>query len=282
MGSSAKLSDQIETGKWNRGITVPYNGPEGSFNVSIAVFFPTGYIAEKESPALILLHPYGRIGSDWERFSSVKKLAEDNKIVLICPDMGKTVFENEFFPESAVRWQALPGGVWIRSTLIPFLQKQYRLCTKQKLTGIAGIEIGARGALLSAAQNPSIFGFAGGISGLYDSASVDSSSIFTGAYGPYRTQKTRWESADSIITLAPGLEKVQIYLSHGKNEKSIPLGQSQLLAIRLSQLKKQNPGRFAYQFDIIGRGDGGWGTWNAAIPVLFSKFVSFTTAIENE
>jgi S-formylglutathione hydrolase FrmB len=238
-------------------------------SVTVSLYFPKSYKAGMNR-TLILLHSYGKSSSEWEKTSGAAKLADEYGIILVCPDMGKTIYENEYFEETIIKWNALPGGKWIPKVLIPYLQKEKDLCTDRKRTGIAGLEIGARGALLAAARNPEMFGFAGGISGMYDSGSAMRFEGFNALYGKYKDNKDRWENADSIITLAPQLSGTVIFLSHGNKERNPSIDQSQLVLIKLAQLKKKQGG-FQYRFFEKGWGDG-WAIWGPSLVELFKDF----------
>jgi S-formylglutathione hydrolase FrmB len=244
-------------------------------SVTVALYFPKSYAAGMNR-TLILLHSYGKSSSEWEKTSGAAKLADEHGIILVCPDMGKTMYENEYFDETTIRWNALPGGKWIPQVLIPYLRKEKDLCTDRKLTGIAGLEIGARGALLAAARNPEMFCFAGGISGMYDSGSAMRFDGFNALYGKYKENKERWENADSIITLAPQLSQTVIFLSHGNKERNPSIDQSQLLLIRLAQLKKKQGG-FQYRFFEKGYGDG-WVIWGPSLIECFKDFDDSTSS----
>jgi hypothetical protein len=271
--SSAKYSGSIPSGSWLKNLSVPYSGSEGSFSVPAQMYFPDGYKSGDAVRTLVLLHPYGKNLTEWERFAAVKRYANEKRYVLVCPDMGKTVYESEYYPETMVKWQPLPGGQWIPKALIPWLRAEFSLCLTRETTGIAGVGFGARGAILAAERNPEMFGFAGGISGTYDAESAPSSSAFTGVYGKYKENKDRWMTVDNAITLAPNLRDTIVFMAHGKRERGSSIECSQIVLIKMSQLRKQNPGKYQYKFVVQEWGDE-WVIWNKFMPDMFMYFDS--------
>ncbi|HEY1406025.1 MAG TPA: alpha/beta hydrolase-fold protein [Spirochaetota bacterium] len=269
--SSAHYQGIIPSGGWLKNLTVPYSGDEGSFSVAVQIYFPEGYKAGDAVRTLILLPSWGRNQTEWEKSSNVKRYANERKYILVCPDMGKTVYENDYYPETTVKWHELPGGKWIIKALVPWLRDEFSLCRSRELTGITGVGFGARGAILSAARYPEVFGFAGGISGTYDAESVPLSTPFVGVYGKYKENKERWASADNVIALVPNLKDTIVFMAHGKRERGSPIELSQIVLIKLAQLKKQNPGKFPYKFVVQEWGDE-WEVWNKFLSDMFIQF----------
>ncbi|MGL4368959.1 MAG: alpha/beta hydrolase [Spirochaetota bacterium] len=265
--ASFKYEKPVKPGAWLKGISVPYDGPEGEFFVQVQIFFPEGFVKGEMIRSLILLPPRGKAVSEWERNSIARKLANQYKIALICPDTGKSVYETSFYPETADKWAPLPGGRWVAETLVPYMREQFALCRSRSDTGIAGIESGARGALLIAEKNPRLFGFAAGMSGLYD-LSVINSSAYVNVYGSKKSFPERWSREDNVIALASELKNTAVYIVHGKRDEEVPVDHSQLLVIRLSQLKKQNSGVYNYKYAERNKPHK-WDFWNSELPDLF-------------
>jgi hypothetical protein len=269
-GKAPLYTAEIPVKSWLRNINVPYSGPEGNFNVLIQIYFPQSYIKEKPVRTLILLPSYGRGLTEWEKNSAAVRYANEQQCVLVCPDMGRTVYESQYFPETTLRWHELPGGVWIPNVLVPFLRDQFGLCRAREITGIAGVGMGARGALLAAARNSEIFSYAGCIAGAYDAALLPQSGPLTAQYGRYKNFKERWESVDSVLSVAQNLKDSCIYMGHGKREKDNPIESAQIVLIKFSQLKKQHPS-FNYKFSFSEWGTE-WEVWNKLVPDLFAAW----------
>ena len=265
---SFKYDKPVPANAWTKGVSVPYKGPEGEFFVQVQIFFPENFVKGELIRSVILLPPRGKAITEWERNSTAKKMANKYKIALICPDTGKSVYETSFYPETADKWGPVPGGRWIAETLIPYMREQFALCRSRENTGIIGIEAGARGAMLVAEKNPKLIGFAGGLSGLYDLAVINSSA-YANVYGSKRQFADRWNKDDNIISLAPQLKNTAVYIVHGKRDEDVPIDHSQLLVIRLAQLKKQSPDAFNYKY-IERNKSHNWDFWNSELAEMFA------------
>jgi S-formylglutathione hydrolase FrmB len=257
-------------GSWQKSVVSGQNCDP----VNVQIYYPKKYNPET-SLTLVLLHSWGKSPAEWQKSSSAAKLADESNIVLVCPETGKTVYENEFYDDTSVKWNSMPGGKWMSSVFVPWLAADKKLYRGRQYTGIAGLEIGARGALLSAARNPGTFGFAGGLSGFYDSGSVTRSQIFTGAYGKYKDNKDRWENADSILPLAPALSRTTMFFSSGSRERNPSIDQTQFVLIIISQQKKKSGG-FDFRFVEKSWGEA-WGIWNPCLAEMCRDFVQSST-----
>jgi len=122
--------------------------------------------------------------------------------------------------------------------------------------------------MLVAEKNPKLIGFAGGLSGLYDLAVINSSA-YANVYGSKRQFADRWNKDDNIISLAPQLKNTAVYIVHGKRDEDVPIDHSQLLVIRLAQLKKQSPDAFNYKY-IERNKSHNWDFWNSELAEMFA------------
>lgn len=264
---SYKYDKPVKAGAWLKGISVPYAGPEGEFFVSTQIFFPEGWQKGEALRTVILLPPRGRGITEWEHNSSAAKFANLYRLALVCPDTGKSVYESSFYPETTEKWSPVPAGKWIVSTLVPYMRDQFALCPSGETTAVVGVETGARGALLLAAKNPDMFSFAGGLSGPYD-ITVLNSSAYAQVYGPKRQFHERWVKDDNIIALSPALKNTFVYIVHGKRDESVQIDHSQLVAMRLGQLRKQNSSKYPYRY-VERNKTHGWDFWNSELAEMF-------------
>ena len=170
----AGYSGKIVPGAWNT-VEVPYNDPEKSFSVKMQIYFPKNYSLGDRVPVMLLLHNYGASMYEWGRNSSIAVQAEKYNLVLVSPDMGRTLYETEYFPETTLKWNPIPGGRWVAEVLVPYLRAQFNLALNSKKTAVAGVGYAARGALLLASTYPQFFGEAVGIAGCYDQLSMSRS-----------------------------------------------------------------------------------------------------------
>lgn len=261
-------ANQIQPGKWLKNIQVPVTHEGETSTARIQIFFPKDYVKGKYHRTVIALHTYGERENEWETNTSIASLANKYSIVVVCPAMNKSLSETAFYPETAYRWNILPGGKYIGETLITFLNRTFSLATKKSGTGIIGVTAGARGALLVAATYSDKFAAAAGISGYYDQSTMPTSKMIESVYGSYRKNQQRWETEENVLKMADMLKGVSVYIYHGeKNDAFNPI-QSKLMAIRLKQLEKKDSG-YSITYKEGKTGGYGWLYWKGqAEPVM--------------
>lgn len=241
MAEKRDYMSQVQPGKWLKNIEVPVEFNGETSTARIQVYFPKDYMKGKYYRTVIALHQYGEKENDWETSTSVASYANRYSMVVVCPGLGKSIYETSFYPETSYRWNVMPGGNSVGETLIKFLNDNFSLATKKEGTGIMGVTAGAHGAILVAAQYSDRFAAAVGISGYYDQTTMQASRMVESVYGSYRKNQERWENDDNVLKLADKLRGVNVYIYHGDRNDAFNPGQSQLMAIRLKQLKNKNP-----------------------------------------
>jgi len=258
-------SSRIQPGKWLKNVIVKteYSGETSS--AKIQIYFPKSYTKGKKLRTIIALHQYANNEKDWETGASIESSANKYNMVIVCPDMDKSVYETLYYPETTYKWNVIPGGKFIGETLIKFLNDNFSLALKKESTGIAGVIAGAHGAILIACQYPEKFNAAAGISGYYDPTIMQNSRMIEAVYGSYNKFQTRWENDDNPLKLAERLKGVYIYLYHGLKQDAYNPGQSRIMAIKLKQLQKKSP-----EYNVVYKdnkyGAYGWLYWRGQIP----------------
>lgn len=237
-----KYANKIRPGNWLKNISVNYQVKQIRKSVHIQIYFPKSYKNGQSLRTLIGLHGYNGSSSDWENYTSIESDADKYNFIIVCPSMGKTLYESAFFPETVNKWDGMPGGRWIVEILIPYLRENFLITQTRENTGIFGLSTGARGAILLSAQHTDIFGAAAGFSGDYDPMSTPRDKLLTSVYGSYYRFKERWKKTDNIIDLAVNLKNTPVLLGHGEKDYKVPVEQSGILAIRLLQLHKKHGG----------------------------------------
>jgi putative tributyrin esterase len=272
---SKKLTFQyrghIKSGSWLTNIKVEYTA-QGQNKFALAqIYFPKNYIKGKNFRTLIGLHSHQGSYRDWERHTSIENYADMYNFIIVCPNMGNTIYETEYFPETTNKWNGIPGGRWIVEILIPYLQENFAICLKGNRIGIFGNSTGGRGALLLAASYPHIFGAAAGLSGDYDPISMPNDRLLTSVYGNFKDFRARWEKKDNIIKLAVNLHNIPVFIAHGEKDMVVPFEQSRILAIRLLQLRK-NSGEFILEYHLKKYKFHDWSFWGIMTPQMMSFF----------
>ncbi len=260
----------IKPGTWvTDKISYKWNGKEGA--AAVQVFFPRGYVKGKDTRTLVVLHGYRQSMKDWQTNTSIASLANQYGMAVVCPSTGTTVYESEYFPETVSEWAPVPGGIFIPSVLMPWLEKRYSLGTEKALTGIMGNSTGGRGAILAAERNPELFCAAAGASGDYDPESIPQNRILAAVYGPCSDFPDRWKNTDNPMKMADRLSSVPVYICHGTKDTVVPLQQSLVFAIKMKQLKKADSS-YSVRYEEFSYGLHNWDFWKKALPEMMRFF----------
>ena len=262
---------KVAPGGWLRNIKVPARVGTVEFSRSLQVYFPKGYKRGQALRTLIILHGYNGSMRDWEKNTVIEKFADQYRIALVSPAMGKSLYASQYFPETKTKWSPLPGGPYMTEELIPFIRKTFNLATDRARTGIMGLSTGGRGALLTAARMPEHFAAAAGLSGDYDPLSMTRNRLLRNAYGKHKNFKTRWQDNDNLMRMAIKLKGVAIFLSHGAKDYIVPREQSMLLAMRLRQLDKKEGG-YKVTYNEVSHGLHDWRYWRRVLPEMMKFF----------
>ncbi len=260
---------QCAPGKWLRDVRVPLE-TDGAF-ARVQIYFPRSYAAGKKQRTVIALHTYTGSMSELDANTPVARLADERGLVIVCPDMGKTMYESRYYPETEIKWSPVPGGKYIGEVLLPFLRREFGLALDRESTGIVGLSTGGRGALLAAVNYPGLFGAAAGISGDYDPLTMTNDRLLKTVYGNYDKNRDRWENDDNVLKMAENLKKTPVMLIHGGKDYITPKGQSLVLAMKLKQLQKKSAG-----YDVVyiekKHQTRDWPFWKSAVSETIEFF----------
>lgn len=173
---------------------------------------------------------------DWCTKTSLCEKALKQGYVLIMPEMAKSIYAWERFPETRKDWLQYATRKWFIDTLISYFQKNYHLLMPGKDNFIVGLSTGARGAALLCLDCPEIFKKGACLSGDYDQTRMPKDALMTGYYGSIEQFPSRWTGIDNIVYRFKEL-KVPLYLGHGKADKVVPTDQTIQLVDSLAKYK---------------------------------------------
>jgi hypothetical protein len=190
--------------------------------------------------------------------------------ILVLPEMLKSVYASELFPETRIEWRRYPTLHWITDTLIPFCRSQFHIFKEGGKNFIFGISTGARGVALIAGNTGDLFLAGAALSGDYDQTKMTNDQLMTGYYGSYKQFKDRWEGPDNPSIYSNRL-KIPLYIAHGRKDNVVPCQQS---IDFFRKINSEDPGRghVLYLCDTCGHN---YAFWNSQIENVLNFFKKF-------
>ena len=119
--------------------------------------------AKKRYPVIYLLHGYAGDHAQWSRITDLKKLANQSKIIFVCPDAGYDSWYFDTFSDTANFYYERH----IMHEVITHIDSVYRTCGARS-RAITGLSMGGHGALRFISLYPDSFVAAGSMSGILD------------------------------------------------------------------------------------------------------------------
>ena len=139
---------------------------------------------------------------------------------VVIPEMLKSIYASQYFPETRKDWLGYPQLHWVLDTLLPFLQKKEQCFLPGQNNFIVGFSTGARGVAIIAEQTDTLFKACVGLSGDYNPLDEPRDNLITGYYGPYEQFKQRWTNTDHPQQNAAAMH-IPSYLVHGAADKVV-------------------------------------------------------------
>ncbi len=191
-------------------------------NIAVDIHVPAG--KGDFAGDVLVLPGWNFSRKEWQTQTRLLKIAEVKKLRLVFPEMLKTLYESQYFPETRMRWAPAPGSQWIKELLIPELRK-YGLFMPGGRNFLLGLSTGGRGVALIALSNPGLFTAGAALSGDFNQAEMPADRLMSAVYGPFSQFKERWTGIDNPRSM---IEKwtMPIYLGHGKRDAVVPFAQT--------------------------------------------------------
>jgi S-formylglutathione hydrolase FrmB len=216
------------------------NNTNGHFDTSIIVsntridlLFPANNI----EGTILVLPGWNFKCDDICKKSNFCQLAKKMGFVLILPDMLKSIYASQLYPETRKDWLSYPTLPWITDTLIQYIRLHYKLLLQEQNNYLFGISTGARGVAMVALYTDTIFKAGAGLSGDYNQLELPEDNLIKGFYGTFKQFPERWSGHDNPRKNAFRL-KIPLYLAHGKSDNIVPFTQTLDF---YNTISKQNP-----------------------------------------
>lgn len=234
------------------------------------VYLPVGYGAAGPMPLVVALHGWGHTPEHWRDKSVVAELADRYGVVVACPDMGRTVYETRFFPETTGGWGSVPGTPWLLQVVIPWVRMHYDVRAESEQQAILGYSTGGRGAVV-ALEHGADFGFCASLSGTYDLTTLAPGTgeykIHAVVYGERAKFPERWCAESSLDPAASGtLLASEVFVAHGTGDRVVDVRQAGEMVARLKAFAVKGC------VDLVPGAGHDWAFWNSALPTAFAMF----------
>jgi len=127
------------------------------------------YTAKGKPKTLILLHGLSDNASVWYRKTSIERYAEQYDVTVVMPEVQRSFYHDMKFGHQAL--------TYIAEELPQRLDAMFQTSVKREDLMIAGLSMGAYGAIRCAFENLDRFGYCGAFSGAYDMAALNQMSM---------------------------------------------------------------------------------------------------------
>jgi hypothetical protein len=154
---------------------------------------------------------------------------------LILPDMMKSVYAAQYYPETRSDYRKLLTLGWVTDTLIKSLQKDYNIFNGAN-NYLHGISTGARGAALVHLNTGKLFSKVVLLSGDYNNDWLTNDNLMKNTLGPYEQFKDRWEKSDNPVAQCKKWT-ADVYIAHGTKDDVVETRHSQNFAKRIEELR---------------------------------------------
>jgi S-formylglutathione hydrolase FrmB len=213
----------------------------------------------------LLLHGWNQAAADWDTRTTVETHAERLGWVLVAPDMGKSVYATQVYPDVAKAPPDEPGMPRME-TLLGWAEGTLGLSADPAKRAVIGVSTGGRGAALLGERGA--FGQVIALSGTYDLASLKPGTgeykIHAVVFGERQAFAARWRNEDArggAPRLGGAAEApfVSWWLGHGGADPYVPVGQTRGYAARL---QKAGVPDAQVKLFLEDRAQHDWATWD--------------------
>ncbi|NER99721.1 MAG: prolyl oligopeptidase family serine peptidase [Symploca sp. SIO1B1] len=232
---------------WNKNLMVN--------NVPYDLYIPPNYgeVSGYVLPCLLVLPGWNVPCTVSVEKTSLVEYAEQYGYALILPEMGKTLYESSYYPETTIKWHPVPGSKFIKEQFIPIIQQRHNLLKPGQHNTMLGLSTGGRGVALIALENPGLFVAGASLAGDFSQENTPTDRLMTGVYGSFTDFPERWKGKDNPQARVAEWE-MPLYLVHGTADDIVPESQSRLF---YQVLVEYHNDTIRVQYDAIkGAGHG--------------------------
>lgn len=175
--------------------------------VKAVVVLPENYNVKKHYPVVYLLHGYSDSFSKWiKTVPSIKSLATEHQMILVCPDGGYNSWYFDSPLDSTCQYES-----YITKDLISFVDAHYSTLADRDFRAITGLSMGGHGALYLAIRNKDLFAHAGSMSGGVDLRFSTKKWEIAQRIGSFETMPEEWNNR-SVVNMIQTLKNKELDL----------------------------------------------------------------------
>jgi S-formylglutathione hydrolase FrmB len=247
---------------WNKNLKVD--------NVLYDLYIPPNYGNNSSYilPCLLVLPGWDFPRTSWIENSKLVEYANKYGYALILPEMGKTLYESSYYPETQLKWNQIPGGKFIKERFIPEIQKRHNLLKQGQHNTLLGLSTGGRGIALIALENPDLFVAGGSLSGDFSQENTPKDRLMTAVYGSFNVFPERWQGKDNPQARVSEW-KMPVYLAHGTVDDIVPESQSRLF---YEALVKYRGNQIPVQYKAVKGAGHDYKFWGGQLEEVFEFF----------
>lgn len=252
---SRELLDRIET------VHLP-EAVGSSASIAVDIFRPHGTVRGD----LLVLPGWNYSRKRWYHETALLEHCQRHGLRAVFPEMGVTLYESQYYPDTRRRWAALPGGEWIRTMLLPAM-KERGIFTEERPAFLLGLSTGGRGVALVHLQNPGIFDAGAALSGDFDQTMAPGDRLMQAQYGPFSSYQKRWRTVDNpVYDVSQGRWTMPVYIGHGDADRIVGVRHSR----RFCRVLQEQGANVLCNFPVAQGHTFHY--WNSELPAVFSFF----------
>jgi dienelactone hydrolase len=175
---------------------------------------------ENSKGTILILPGWNHSTLFWNEKMSFCKKATQAGFNLVMPEMHKSNYTSQYFPETRQDMIDSPLISWLTDTLMEEMRLQFGFFEKGGPNYIAGLSSGARGAVLVSLAKPGVFLKGIAFSGDYDNAMLARDKVMINFYGPYHKFKSRWLQESNPAAHASSLS-TSFFFIHGTADQVV-------------------------------------------------------------
>ena len=239
-------------------------------DVPYDLYIPPNYGNDPDRilPCVLVLPGWDYSRTSWVENTELEKFANERGYALILPEMLQTLYASNYYPETELKWNQVPGGKFIKERFIKEIQTRHNLLRSGQHNTMLGLSTGGRGVALIALENPGLFVAGASLSGDFSQENTPQDRLMTAVYGPIAYFPDRWTGRDNPQSRADEWN-MPLYLAHGTADDIVPESQSRLF---YEALKQHHDNNIRIEYNAVQGAGHDYQFWGGQLKEVFDFF----------